>query len=169
MRHRVQDKKFNRDSNERKALFLGLFRNLAERGAIVTTRARAKALKRFADQYIHQGQDNSLASRRTLHKSFGKKDLVNTVVDRIAPAMNDRVSGFTRIIPMGNRRGDNTPMVKIELVNKPSFLGTLKAEKPREFEKTAKAAKPAAAAKPVTKTKTVAKKAPVKAKKGAAK
>lgn len=123
MRHKVHDKKFNRDSNARKALFMALLRNLTERGEITTTRARGKVLKQMADKIVGQAQDNSLLSRRILHKTFGKRDVVNTLVDRVAPAMSDRKSGFVRIVTLGNRRGDNTPMVKVAFVNKPEVAG----------------------------------------------
>lgn len=142
MRHRVHDKKFNREANERKALLVGLLRALTEQGQIVTTVAKAKVLKRLADKVVYQAKDNSLASRRQLHRIFGKRDVVNTLVDTIAPAMADRSSGFTRIVPMGPRRGDNTEMVRIEFVNKPAKLGTLKSG--QEYTETKKtAAKPA--------------------------
>ncbi len=145
MRHRVQDKKFNRDNNARKALLMGLLRNLTEKGEIVTTRAKAKELKRLMDKMVSQAKDNSIASRRLLHRTFGKRDVVNTLVDRVAPAMSDRNSGFTTTVEMGNRRGDNTPMVKIAFVNKVENSGSLKsgkeyAEKAKPAAKTVKTA-----------------------------
>jgi large subunit ribosomal protein L17 len=138
MRHRVADKKFNRNANARKALFTGLLRNLAEHGSIVTTRARAKAIKPLVDRMVSQAQDSSLASRRLLHETFGKRDVVNTLVDVIAPKMKDRTSGFTRIIPFGNRRGDNTPMVKMEFSDKPENLSLSSG---KEYPKKVKATK----------------------------
>jgi large subunit ribosomal protein L17 len=162
MRHRVADKKFNRDSNARKALFTGLLRNLVERGSIVTTQARAKAIKPLADRMVSQAQESTLASRRLLHMTFGKRDVVNTLVDVIAPAMKARTSGFTRITMVGNRRGDNTPMVKIEFSDMPATLG-LRSSKvyPKKANPSAdgaKAAKPAAAktAKPAAPAKKAA-------------
>jgi large subunit ribosomal protein L17 len=153
MRHRIQDKKFNRDANERKALFMGLLRNLTEQGQIVTTRARAKVIKRLADKMITQAKVDTIASRRELHKIFGKRDVVNTLVDRVAPAMADRNSGYTRVVALGSRRGDNTPMVKLSFVIIPEQTGlksgktyAAKAEKPKAEKKaapTAKAEKPA--------------------------
>ena len=117
MRHRVQDKKFNRDANERKALISGMLRNLTEHGEITTTLARAKMIKRLADKLITQAKVDTIASRRLLHRTFGKRDVVNTLVERVAPALKDRNSGYTRIVPMGTRRGDNTEMVRLSWVN----------------------------------------------------
>lgn len=118
MRHRVADKKFNRTSNERKALFSGLLRNLTEHGEIVTTLAKAKAVKRLADRMVSQAKSNSVATRRLLHKRFGKRDVVSTLVEKVAPAMADRTSGFVSLTVLGPRRGDNTQMAKLAFVKK---------------------------------------------------
>lgn len=145
MRHRIQDKKFNRDANQRKALFMGLLRNLAEQGSIVTTMARAKAVKRLADRMITTAKGNDLAARRTLHMFFGKRDVVNKLVDVIAPAMTDRTSGFVRVIDMGSRRGDNTPMARLEFTTQAGVRGSFKSEKPKtEKVKAVRVAKAAA-------------------------
>jgi large subunit ribosomal protein L17 len=145
MRHRVQDKKFNRNSNERKALLNGLLRALVERGSIETTLVKGKVLKRLADRVISRAKDDTLNSRRVLHRTFGKRDVVNTLVEVVAPAAAKRTSGFTRVIPMGKRRGDNTPMVRVELVDMPSKVNTLVSGK--EYAVRAKAPKKAAAPK----------------------
>ncbi len=129
MRHQVHDKKFNRDANARKGLFLGLLRNFALHGEIVTTETKGKVLKRLADKMIAQAKDNSMASRRVLHSMLGKRDMVNTLVDRIAPAAKDRKSGFVRVTALGSRRGDNTLMVKVSLVDRPAEMGSFKSGK----------------------------------------
>lgn len=123
MRHRVADKKFNRDSNNRKALFVGLLRNLTEHGEIVTTLSKAKAVKRMADRMVTQAKTNTVASRRVLHKKFGKRDVVSTLVERVAPAMADRNSGYVSITQLGPRRGDNTPMARLAFVKKAEQKG----------------------------------------------
>lgn len=164
MRHRVADKKFNRDANERKALFSGLLRNLTEHGEIVTTLAKAKAVKRLADRMVSQAKTNTVASRRILHKRFGKRDVVSTLVERVAPAMADRTSGFVTVTALGPRRGDNTPMARLAFVKQterkslknpqpkttaPKAKKTVKVEK--KTEKVMKAEKPKATAKRTTK------------------
>ncbi len=141
MRHRIQDKKFNRDANQRKALFMGLLRNLTEQGSIVTTMARAKAVKRLADRMVSTAQGNDLAARRKLHMFFGKRDVVNKLVDVVAPAMTDRKSGFVRITDLGSRRGDNTPMVRLEFVNQAGTRGQLTKDKVVEAKPVSKSAK----------------------------
>lgn len=167
MRHRISHKHFNRDSNHRKALLKNLVRGLVLNGEITTTKEKAKEAKRVSDKLIHKALVDSLTVRRTLHTYFGRRDVVNTLVDRIAPAMKDRVSGFTRIIDVGSRKGDNASMVRLELVTKPSVVGTLKnpGEK-KVFAKSAKTAKVtetkvAKEVKAPKASKAVAKKAPV--------
>jgi large subunit ribosomal protein L17 len=157
MRHRVADKKFNRDANNRKALFTGLLRNLTEHGEIVTTLAKAKAVKRLADRMVSQAQTNTVSTRRTLHKRFGKRDVVSTLVERVAPAMADRKSGFVTITALGPRRGDNTPMAKLAFVKKAEVKGLknvrVAAPKAEKVVKAEKVTKPAAKAAPKRSTK----------------
>lgn len=154
MRHRVKAKHFNRDSNARKALFKSLLANLFEHGAIETTEEKAKQVKRLADKLIHRALPRTLHARRILERFFGSKRVVNQLVDGIAPNMTDRVTGFTRITRLGSRRGDDSTMVKIELVAPIADKAVVAKSEPVKEEKTeAKAAKPAAkkAAKPAAK------------------
>lgn len=145
MRHRVARKHFGRDVNQRQALIKGLVRNLVLHGEITTTMARARETKRWADKLIGRALKNDVATRRVLHQFFGKRDVVNTLIDRVAPLFTDRVSGFTTLSVVGFRRGDNTEMVKLELVNKPELLGNFKSVEPKtEAKKTeVKTEKPA--------------------------
>lgn len=159
MRHQIAHSHFNRDSNHRKALLKNLVRALVVEGTVVTTTAKAKELKRIADKMIHKAQTDTLGNRRLLHRFFGRRDVVNTLVERIAPTMSDRTSGFTRLSAAGVRRGDNAPLSQVTLVVKPEVVGTLKAP-----------VKKVVAAKAVTKkVAAVTKAAPVKTKKVATK
>ncbi len=126
MRHRSSITKFNRDTKSRKALFKSLVRSLVETGTVVTTTSKAKETKRIADKLIGKAKVDSLATRRTLHRFFGTRDVVNSLVDRIAPEFSDKVSGFTRIKTVGVRRGDNSQMAEVSLVRMPAVVGTLK-------------------------------------------
>ncbi len=119
MRHQIYGRKLNRTSKQRKALFKNLVSSLFERGAIVTTEAKAKSIKGLVDTLIHKAQQGSVATARVLASFFGTRAIVAKLMNEIAPAMKDRVSGFTRIIKLGNRRGDNAETVRIELVVKP--------------------------------------------------
>ncbi|MCB9813034.1 MAG: 50S ribosomal protein L17 [Pseudomonadales bacterium] len=126
MRHRIKAKHFNRDSNARKALFKNLVRSLVEHGFIVTTESKAKEIKRISDKIISKAKVDSVATRRLLHRFFGRRDVVNTLVDRIAPEFSDRNSGFTSIEDVGLRRGDNTKLSKLSLVKMPVRMHSLK-------------------------------------------
>jgi large subunit ribosomal protein L17 len=157
MRHRVKAKHFNRDTKSRKNMFKNLLSNLFEHGAIETTEPKAKAIKRLADKVIGKAMPGTLTARRILERFFGSKRIVNQVVDAVAPAMKDRTSGFTRIIHLGRRRGDDSAMVKIELVNQPLVKPAEPEIKPEAVKKAKPAAKP-----PVKKAKPAAAKAPAK-------
>ncbi|MGD9129483.1 MAG: 50S ribosomal protein L17 [Candidatus Woesebacteria bacterium] len=167
MRHRVKKRHFNRNTNQRKALLRNLLISLFKEGQIVTTKSKAKESKRLADKLIYRASKANLNDRRILHRFFARRDVVNTLVDRIAPTMKDRVSGFTSIKVQGKRRGDNSEMVKLELLKKPARLKSLKSGKDHS---KAKPRRKAAKAKSVTKKaakskKTVKKTKQVKAKK----
>lgn len=146
MRHQVAGKQLGRNTKERKALLRNLLISLVTTGHMTTTITKAKVVKRLADRMIHQAQTDSLASRRLLHRFFGRRDVVNTLVERIAPANVGRTSGFTTSVLIGSRRGDNSEMMKVALISQPSKMGTLKSGKVHaEIKKVAKAAvKPAA-------------------------
>lgn len=164
MRHRVATKKFNRDSNARKALLRELMRSLIAHGSITTSKAKAKELKRIADKLIGKASSDSVAQRRQLHKFFGKRDVVNTLTEKIA-AETQRTSGFVTVKKIGVRRGDNTELYSVSLVDAPAEKGL---RKPKEV--TAKEAPQTASKKPAPKKaapKKAAKKASVKKTKAA--
>lgn len=165
MRHRVKTKTLQRNTKQRQALLKGLLRSLVADGRIVTTQTKAKEIKRLADKLIHKAQTDSVAVRRDLHRFFGSRDVVNTLVDKIAPVFKKRKSGFTTLKKQSKRRGDNTLLAELSLVEMPAGVGSLQApqtKKPSQTKKTA--VKKAVAKKPtatatksqkVTKKKTV--------------
>ena len=148
MRHRVASKQFNRDTNARKALIKGLLRALVEQGEIVTTTSRAKEIKRLMDKLVAKAKTDSVQTRRVLHRMFGERAVVNTLVDRIAPAMADRVSGFTTISVASIRRGDSADQSRLKFVVEIDRAGSLKSGKDYSEVKPTKVAK---VAKPVVK------------------
>ena len=141
MRHRVKAKTLQRNTKQRKALLRELLRSLFEHGEIVTTQAKAKEVKRLSDKMIARAKKNTIASKRLLHRDFGKRDVVNVLVDKIAPVFKDRNSGFTTIQKVGKRRGDNTLLVRLSLIKKPENMGTLKSGRQVKSETGKKAAK----------------------------
>ncbi len=164
MRHGVKAKHFNRDTKSRKALFKNMLSSLFEHGAVETTEQKAKAIKRLADKIIGKALPGTLSARRVLERFFGSKQVVNRLVDSVAPVMRDRTSGFTRIIRLGNRRGDDATMVKLELVVQPQAKPE-KTEKKEEVQSEEKKEKAPAAPKKTasaSKKTDASKKAPAK-------
>jgi large subunit ribosomal protein L17 len=125
MRHRVNKRYFGRSTKHRQATLRNLLRQLFMHGKIETSQAKAKEIKRWADKLITEAKKDDLESKRELHRFFGKRDIVNTLTQQIAPVMDDRNSGYTTLSVLGKRRGDNTVMARLELVKKPENLGQL--------------------------------------------
>jgi large subunit ribosomal protein L17 len=120
MRHQKQGKKFGRNTNQRKALLRNLIESLIIHEEIKTTESKAKTLKQLVDKLITKAKIGSLHVRRQILSFLPNKKAVNKLVEEIAPRFKQRTSGFTRFIRLGNRRGDNAMMVKMELVEKKS-------------------------------------------------
>lgn len=116
MRHRVFGRKLNRDFNARKSLFKNLVSSLIDKGQITTTEAKAKAVRGLMDKLVTRAKEGSLHSRRLLESFLQDKNLVNKIVDEIAPKFASRPGGFTRILRLERRYGDNAEMVKMEFV-----------------------------------------------------
>ena len=86
---------------------------------ITTTMTKAKRLRPVAERFITFGKKGDLAARRRVLRSITDKSVVHELFTVIAPAMAERPGGYTRIIKIGNRKGDNAPMAVIELVMEP--------------------------------------------------
>lgn len=118
MRHRVAGKKLNRDIKHRKTLFKNLINALVIHEEIQTTESKAKAVKKLVDKLISSGKKGTLHARRTIAAFLQNKKAVNKIVDELSPRFKDRAGGFTRIVRLGKRRGDDAMIVKLELVQK---------------------------------------------------
>jgi len=118
MRHKIKGKTFNRNTNQRKALFRSLIQSLIIHEEIKTTQSKAKVIKRLVDKLITKAKAGTLQVRRQLMAFLPNKKAVNKLVDDIAPRVKQKTSGFTRFIRLGKRRGDDAMMVKMELVEK---------------------------------------------------
>jgi len=124
MRHRISGKKLSRHKDHRKALFKNLISALVIRGEIKTTESKAKAVRRLVDKLITKGKKKTLYSRRLIAAFLQNKKAVNRIVDELGPLFKGRAGGFTRIVRLGQRRGDQAMMVKLELVEKPGTAET---------------------------------------------
>ena len=113
---------------------------------ITTTLTKAKRLRPVAERFITFGKKGDLAARRRVLRSITDKSVVHELFTVIAPAMAERPGGYTRIIKIGNRKGDNAPMAVIELVMEPVATKGAVAEATKVAEKAAEAPKAEAAA-----------------------
>jgi len=98
-------------------------------GHMETTLARAKATGRFMDRLVAQAKKGTLDSRRRVLAAVGNNNLANKLVDEIAINLNDRPSGFTRIIKLGRRKGDGAAKARIEFVKWQETTRVLPKEK----------------------------------------
>ena len=113
---------------------------------ITTTLTKAKRLRPVAERFITFGKKGDLAARRRVLRSITDKSVVHELFTVIAPAMAERPGGYTRLIKIGNRKGDNAPMAVIELVMEPVATKGAVAEATKVAEKAAEAPKAEAAA-----------------------
>ena len=132
MRHRIKGKKFSRNSSQRKALFKGLINSLVIHGEIKTTESKAKVVRRLFDKLVSKGKKGTLHSRRLIAAFLQNKVAVNRLVDELGPIFAKRKGGFSRIVRLKVRRGDNAPIVKLELVEKPSSDKTSKTKEEKK-------------------------------------
>lgn len=112
---------------------------------ITTTLTKAKRLRPVVERFITFGKKGDLAARRRVLRSITDKSVVHELFTVIAPAMAERPGGYTRIIKIGNRKGDNAPMAVIELVMEPVATKGAVAEATKVAEKAAEAPKTEAA------------------------
>ena len=134
MRHLKAGRKFGRTSAHRKALFRNLVGALIERERISTTLAKAKELRGKVERTITLGKKGTLHARRQAFKLAPQKEAVQKVFGSLADRYANRPGGYTRIIKIGPRRGDNAPMAFIELVDRE---GETPAPKEEAQKKTA--------------------------------
>ena len=103
-------------SSHQKALLANLATSLFEHGRIKTTEPKARALRPYAEKLITHAKKGTLHNRREVIKKIRDKDVVHTLFAEIGPFFADRDGGYTRIIKVEARKGDNAPMAVIELV-----------------------------------------------------
>ncbi|HET8829355.1 MAG TPA: 50S ribosomal protein L17 [Pelobium sp.] len=168
MRH---GKKFNhlgRKTAHRKAMLANMASSLIEHKRITTTLAKAKALRVYVEPLITKSKNDTTHSRRTVFAYLQNKEVVTTLFREVAEKVATRPGGYTRIVKLGNRLGDNAEMALIELVDFNTTYNTeAKTEKKstrRRGSKTKKTNAPVVAAEEVSEVKaeTKAEEAPAK-------
>lgn len=120
MRHMKSGRTFNRDTNARKALMIGLAKNLIEREQIKTTLPKAKDLRSVVEKLITRAKVDSVANRRLIASELGNgtSKTVNKLFTVLGPRYAKRPGGYTRVLKAGFRYGDAAPMAIIELVDR---------------------------------------------------
>ena len=131
-------------SSHQKALLANLATSLFEHGRIKTTEPKARALRPYAEKLITHAKKGSLHNRREVMKKIRDKDVVHALFAEIGPFFADRNGGYTRIIKVEPRKGDNAPMAVIELVQEKT--ATSEADRARRVKASKKAEAPVAAA-----------------------
>ena len=119
MRHRQGLRKLNRTSSHRLAMFRNMAVSLITHEGIKTTLPKAKELRRVIEPLITLSKEPSLANRRLAFSRLRDRDAVTKLFDEIGPRYKERNGGYTRVLKMGFRQGDNAPMAYMELVDRP--------------------------------------------------
>ena len=148
MRHQKKGQKLNRNIKQRKALFKSLVSSLIVKEEIETTEAKAKAIKGLVDKLIYKGKTGSLHVRRQIMAFLPDKKAANKVVDDVAKRFTNQVGGFTKLVRIGRRRGDNTMMVRMELSKKKVKEASAKDKKSTKKQPKAKKESVSKTAKP---------------------
>ena len=117
MRHNKKFNHLSRKSAHRDAMLSNMTISLIMHKRIVTTLAKAKALRVFAEPLINRAKEDTTASRRLVFKHLQNKEAVKELFGNVAAKIGDRPGGYTRILKLGNRLGDNAKTCFIELVD----------------------------------------------------
>ena len=118
MKHNIKNKKLNKTSSHRKAMFMNMSNSLIKHEQITTTLAKAKELRRFIEKIITLGKKGNLISRRKAISILQDQKMSKKVFDVLADRYKNRNGGYTRIIKLGNRFGDNAPTAVIEFIER---------------------------------------------------
>ncbi|MES2370345.1 MAG: 50S ribosomal protein L17 [Pseudomonadota bacterium] len=119
MRHRQSNRKLNRTTSHRLAMFRNMSVSLLKHEVIKTTLPKAKELRRFVEPLITLGKEPSLSNHRLAFDRLRDRDMVVKLFGELGPRYKTRPGGYLRILKYGFRNGDNAPMALVELVDRP--------------------------------------------------
>jgi large subunit ribosomal protein L17 len=122
MRHGVKLNHLGRTASHRKAMLSNMASSLLKHKRITTTIAKAKALRVYVEPLITKAKSDSVHNRRTVFSYLRDKEAIKELFGPIAEKVADRPGGYTRILKIGNRMGDNAEMVMMELVDFNEFM-----------------------------------------------
>ena len=117
MRHRAKHRQLSRTASHRKAMLANMATSLFQHERIVTTEAKAKELRPYAERLITLARRGDLHARRLAMAELRSNDVVHHLFLNVAPRFSERNGGYTRIVKLGPRQGDNAPMVLLEFVD----------------------------------------------------
>ena len=117
MRHGKKNRKLGRSTAHRIAMFRNQLSSLVVHGRIVTTLPKAKELRPVAERLVTRSKSDTVHARRIAGRWVGDRDLLKKLFTEIAPRFSDRPGGYTRIIKLGPRHGDNAEMAILEFVD----------------------------------------------------
>jgi len=116
VRHRAKGRQLSRTSSHRKALLHNLAVSLFRHERIVTTEAKAKELRPFAERLITLARRGDLHARRLVERRLHDREVAQRLFGEIGPRFAGRPGGYTRIVKLGHRRGDGADVARIELL-----------------------------------------------------
>lgn len=122
MRHGQGLRKLNRTSEHRLAMLRNMMNSLIEHEVIKTTVPKAKELRRVVEPMITLAKESSLSNKRLAFNRLRNRDSVTKLFGELGPRYKARPGGYTRILKMGFRVGDNAPMALVELVDRPASV-----------------------------------------------
>jgi large subunit ribosomal protein L17 len=120
MRHLVSGRKLNRTASHRNAMFSNMAVSILDNERVTTTLAKAKEVRGVVERLITYGKKGDLHGIRLAQRRIKDKTVLKKLFEDIAPGYKEREGGYTRIIKIDNRKGDNAPMSIIELVGRGS-------------------------------------------------
>lgn len=142
MRHLVSGRKLNRTASHRRAMLSNLAVSILDKERVTTTLTKAKEVRGVVERLITYGKKGDLHAIRLAARRINNKTVLKKLFDDIAPSYKDREGGYTRIVKLDDRKGDNAPMSIIELVGR----GGAEAVRKRKKKVKAKSAAPEAGA-----------------------
>lgn len=139
MKHQIKTKKLSRTKPHREAMLSNMAVSLFLHRTIRTTEIRAKELRRLTDRLITTAKTNDLAARRQVHSVLRNETVVKKLFDEIVPHFKDRVSGFSRVLKIGRRKGDGAELSLVELLTPKPKVETPKGKEKAQKKAAAKA------------------------------
>ena len=128
MRHKLGLRKLNRTSAHRLAMLRNMMNSLLRHEAIKTTLPKANELRRVVEPMITLAKEPTVANKRLAFNRLRDREIVVKLFNEIGPMFKDRKGGYTRILKMGYRVGDNAPLAYVELVQKTTDAAPAKEE-----------------------------------------